>query len=818
MGGKAAWVSRLLEQAGISETEKEVCKEITGILPDTFQGQVCLVDGYVLVIEVRDDICYHELRNKEKVLILYNNESKKYAVNAAVLCGQRIASETEYKKVIVMGVSGNEKSHRITPVYCDETPMYLELPETESFISFNKNNIGDYYMKEIIQKKTDREKETEEILREAAMLHQNLYTYGKLKTQDKPLVVAGILLALQGMEYQCFDLEDLTGDSEKTDGMKIYEAIEKELECAEIYPHAKRDKLLGQFSIIRDSAILSEVNVTLEKTPLRHYTEFLYENIYQPFKNTNSAEDYLGRFYAEFMSYGGGDGQTLGIILTPKHITELFTELLNIRADDVIFDPCAGTAGFLIAGMQKQFQEVINAKGLCTRKEIDTDEEIQHIRQYQLHGYELQPYMFTIATINMILRGDGKSNLRNLDFLAQNPAEIRNTIRPTVGMMNPPYAQGSSKNPELYEMNFVKRLLDSMVLGGRAAVIVPISSMTGKTKEIKALKKEIMKRHTLEGVITLNADTFYGVDTHPVIAVFTAHTPHPVSKVCKFINFENDGFEVSPHIGLIETESAKDRKEHLLDVWNDRLEADTGFCVKSTVTNEDEWLHSFFYFCDEVPPESIFENTASEYLSFQFEMIMKGKQYLFEQEKNSPAYREEKSLKECRWKAFKIGDVFHVSGTKTIQPKDLIPDGTTPRITCSSVRNGLDDTYRNEPTETGGVLTVDSAAVGVVTYQPFDFIASDHIEKIALQGKRMNLFVGEFLAAMIMFCTGNKYKYGYKFSKFRIKRQMIMLPVDASGNVDYKYMEQYMKNVMSRKIKEYMDFYQNNQVECYEKK
>ena len=52
------------------------------------------------------------------------------------------------------------------------------------------------------------------------------------------------------------------------------------------------------------------------------------------------------------MSYSGGDGQTLGIVLTPKHITELFCDLVDLKPTDVVFDPCCGTGGFLIAAMQ----------------------------------------------------------------------------------------------------------------------------------------------------------------------------------------------------------------------------------------------------------------------------------------------------------------------------------------------------------------------------------------------------------------------------------------------------------------------------------
>ena len=76
-----------------------------------------------------------------------------------------------------------------------------------------------------------------------------------------------------------------------------------------------------------------------------------------------------------------------------------------------------------------------------------TDDEAQRrsIRRDQLFGIELQPYMFTIATTNMILRGDGKSNLHNLDFLKQNTSQLQ-LKGCTVGMMNPPYSQGSKKN------------------------------------------------------------------------------------------------------------------------------------------------------------------------------------------------------------------------------------------------------------------------------------------------------------------------------------------------------------------------------------
>lgn len=631
------WVRDLLKEADLNlEPQGSSIKELNEALKTAskngtgnvgFPEYIGTVKDFIIVIEDKADLNKH-VKMDGKVISLEVQAVKDYAVNGALFYAQHLIKNTTYKKVLTFGVSGNEKRHKISPIYVDDTEYYRELPEVETFISFNEKNIEEYYVKEVLQEKTDIEKETAEILKDAATLHEDLRNYGNLKDIDKPLVVSGILLALNELEHKNFSVESLNADTLKTDGQKIYEAIEANLKRAHVAPDVKRDKILSQFSIIKDTTILNEVNSTLGKTPLRYYTDFLYEHIYKCIKYTRSAEDYLGRFYGEFMSYSGGDGQTLGIVLTPKHITELFCDLLDLKPTDIVLDPCCGTAGFLIAAMHNMFNQIIGAKELRTKEEITSDPDIKNIRKNQLHGFELQSYMFTIATTNMILRGDGKSNLINADFLAQEPDKIQ-LKGATVGMMNPPYSQGSKKNPNLYEICFTEHLLDSLGEGARCAVIVPQSSMTGKTKEEQAIKTNILKHHTLEGVITLNKDTFYGVGVMPCIAVFTAGEPHPQSKECKFINFEDDGFKVAPHIGLVETESAKDKKQHLLDVWFSRIDAETNFCVQSTVEVSDEWLHSFYFFNDEIPTEDEFDKTIGDYLSFEFSMIMQERQNLF---------------------------------------------------------------------------------------------------------------------------------------------------------------------------------------------
>lgn len=627
------WVHSLLKNAGIdavpqgsnilevNEALKSASKRGTGNAG--YPEFTATVKDFLIVIEDKADVNQHCKLNSNDIIDLDDTKAvESYAVNGALHYAKHLAQKTSYKKIIAIGVSGNEKRHKISPYFVNDRGRIETLGDLEDFVVLNEFNIDEYYIREILKEQTSAEKTTQSIIKEAAILHEDLRNYGNLRDTEKPLVVSGILLALEEIGSKNFSIDSLNGDTQKTDGDKIYDAIFANLKRAQVTPETKRDKLLSQFSIIKDTPKINEINQNLGKTPLRHYAEFLYKNIYTNIKYTHTSEDILGRFYSEFMSYSGGDGQTLGIVLTPRHICELFCDLVKLKADDIVFDPCCGTAGFLIAAMHEMLSKT---KDEALRKKI---------KKESLFGIEEKPDMFSIATTNMILRGDGKSNLENKDFLRQNPHELQRDIAASVGMMNPPYSQGSKANPTLYEIAFCEHLLNCLAKDAKAIVIIPQSAVTGKSKEEKAIKENILKFHTLEGVITLNKNTFYGVGTNPCIAVFTAHNPHPKNKICKFINFENDGFEVQKHKGLVETINAKDKKAHLLKVWFDEMEAETKFCVKTTIEAEDEWLHSFYYFNDEIPSPEEFEKTMADYLTFEFNMITHGRGYLFGLEEN----------------------------------------------------------------------------------------------------------------------------------------------------------------------------------------
>lgn len=795
------WVYELLKEAGvelepqgssiyeINEALKTASKSGSGKVG--FPEFVGVVKGFLIVVENKASVSNHKKIDSDGLISLSPKDVRNFAVNGALFYGQHLAKNTSYKKVIAFGISGDEKKHNISPLYIDETEYYRELPEVESFILFNEQNIDEYYVREILQEDTDQEKELAEILKDAAELHADLRNYASLQDTQKPLIVSGILLALREAEFGGFNIASLTGDEVDTDGEKIYNAIEKNLTRSKVSPDVKRDKILGQFSIIKDTHILNEVNSTLNKTPLKHFTEFLYKKIYMSIKYTSSSEDYLGRFYGEFMSYSGGDGQTLGIVLTPKHITDLFCELVDIKADDIVLDPCAGTAGYLIAAMHQMLAKA------------DSEVVKKSIRQKQLHGFELQPYMFTIATTNMILRGDGKSNLINHDFLKEDPRKLQ-LKQASVGMMNPPYSQGSKKNPGLYELAFTEHLLNSVIAGGRVIVIVPQSSVTGKTIEEQSLKKNILKKHTLEGVITLNKDTFYGVGTLPCIAIFKAGEPHPADKECKFIDFREDGYKISPHIGLVETEQAKDKNQHLLDVWFERIESESKFCVKTSVEAEDEWLHSFYYFNDEVPNKIEFEATIGKYLNFEFSMIMQDIEYLFENANDREVkFKVVDPLADKKWHEFFFTDIFEtVQRGKRLTKANQIP-GQKPYVSSTAANNGVDNfigNFEGVRIYSNCLTIANSGSVGASFYHPYEFVASDHVTH--LKNSKFSSFIYLFIATQANKLS-EKYNFNREINDSRIARDKIMLPVTDTGCPDYQYMEQYMMNLEYLKRAQY---------------
>ena len=816
------WVYSLLQSANIKATPqgsdikevnealKSASKKGTGNIG--FPEFIAIVKDFLIVIEDKSDLSKHCKLDSNSCIDLDNTKSvMDFAVNGAIHYAKHLAQNTSYKKIIAIGVSGDERHHKISPYFINERGILdKKLNDLETFTLLNESNIESYYLQEILGIKPKEETTDEEVKQDAECLHEYLRNYGAIKDADKPLIVSGILLALDEMRENNLNLGYLNNDKDIPDGQKLYEFIEKNLKRARLSPETKRDKVLSQFSVIKDTKKINELCEILNKdgtkinsTPLRYYSEFVKKKIYDNIQNIKNSEDYLGRFYSEFMRFSGGDAQSLGIVLTPRHITDLFCELADLKPNDIILDPCCGTGGFLVSAMNDMISKTNDIK------------QKNNIRQNQLFGFELQPFMFAVATTNMVLRGDGKSNLNNEDFLKQNPKQLQTDCQATVGFMNPPYSQGKvDKN--LTEISFTEHLCDSILKGGKVVVIIPQSAVTGKTKEEKAIKESILKNHTLEGVITLNKNTFYRVGTNPCIAIFTVGIPHDFkNKICKFINFEDDGWEVQKHRGLIENKiKSKDRKEHLLKVWNDEIEAETKFCVKTTIEPEDEWLHSFYYFNDEPPKHEDFEKTMADYLTFEFNMITHGRGYLLGLKKNSiKTMNKTLKLNSVDWKEFKINDLFdriEKGKCKNTNEETKQSINGVSFLSATLNNNGVSGFVEpNSLLQKGNCIMFvnqGDGGAGYSVYKREDFISTT--SNSFGYAKWINKYTGLFVASIL--CRfKEKYTFGYGRTENRLRKDKVFLPIDSKGQPYWEFMENFMREVEYKQLNLYLDYIKN---------
>ena len=261
-----------------------------------------------------------------------------------------------------------------------------------------------------------------DLMRFSRELHDYMRDYAKITEAQKPLLVSGVLLALmdRGFEvaYKKYEGEELASET--------FNSIKKIIEKAELGDthETKKKAVVNAFSFIAHHPELQKIDTKKNESPLLHIILDLHIHV-QPFTKDHYDFDIIGNFYGEFIRYTGGDGKGLGIVLTPKHITDLFAELARLDKNSVVLDICAGTGGFLISAMKKMTERV-------------SAEEKRKILSNSLIGIEQEPQMFALAVSNMILRGDGKTNLYQGSCFDD---VLFNKIigKANAGFMNPPY-------------------------------------------------------------------------------------------------------------------------------------------------------------------------------------------------------------------------------------------------------------------------------------------------------------------------------------------------------------------------------------------
>lgn len=593
----------------------------------------------VIIIEDKYELKFLEKTSKKGKLEETEKAIKDYALNGAVHYAKAILNHDseKFKEVLAVGVAGEKvNDDMVTEVKAlyfydkDSEPKVVNIPSVDMlFSNLKEDNFEDFY--ESI-KLTDDEREAilatsyESLKKSAKDLNRLFYDYS-FPVDQRVVVVSGFMLAMEaGLTPD--DLKSGPAGSNISDGAKIYNHIQGALELREM-EESKRNMMLSIFAYIKndiehDKPRTDKVFATGSRKGQVMPTDsinkevftFIYDNVWKVI-DKKSHIDSLGEMYSEFLKYALGDGKENGVVLTPPYVTQMMCKLIDVDRDSRVFDPCTGSAGFLVSAMSAMLNDM-----KANLPSDEWEEKEQEIKKHQLMGVELDLKMFSLAVTNMILRGDGSSRIMKASAF-----DVRDKLTdfaPTKALLNPPFSYSENGMP------FVLESLNGMAPGGDLAVIIQDSAGTGKSI---ATNKKILDKHTLVGSIRMAGDLFQpsaGVQTS--IYVFKAHIKHDEQKSVRFVDFSEDGYKRTGR-GLRTIGDADTLYKDVVNVFkygsNAKVTSDIEF-VDDTINISGanagkDWNFTQHQVFDTVATEEDFMKTVSDYMNFELGMILSGR-------------------------------------------------------------------------------------------------------------------------------------------------------------------------------------------------
>lgn len=707
--------------------------------------------NYVIVIECKAKTTDHESENHDNAV--------KYAVDGALHYAKALSADYNVIAIAVSGQyeyelkvshfywkKGATKYNRVDDYKLLGLDDYMQIFEDQFFIS-------DFYTRDIAYK--------------AQYLNEEFNNY-TIPEYMRCTMLSAMLLSLIN---ETFQEEFYFEGSIKGLGQLMLSAINNVFEAED---NMVRNKaiLLREFEKILNEPLFTQKKIKNKKTREEEDTlqvakeiiTYLNKYIYPLISHANIGYDVLGRFYIEFIRYAASE-QKSGLVLTPGHITELFCDLAELTINDIVYDPCTGTGGFLVAAMLRLFKLAGNNMKLR-----------ENIRKKQLCGCELRPDIFAYACSNMRFRGDGKSNIYNGSCF-HNARSISDNHKPTVAFLNPPYDVGTHG-----QMEFIEHALSVLnpTAHGRVVAIVQMSCATKDEAELKTIKERILSKHHLKAVISMPDDLFYPVGVVTCIMVFEANKPNQGRKTW-FGYFKDDGFEKRKHLGRIDAKNRyKDLKQRLLDAYLNYDEV-PGLSARKEVTFDKEW-------CAEAYME-----TDYRYIS-DIKFSEKMRDYAAYKIASSPISSATAIDDTSSWDWFSLDEIFEIRKGKRLTKADM-QEGETPYIGAIDSNNGVSAYISNsEHIHDGNTISVSyNGSIGNAYYQEESFWATDDVN-VLYPRFELNKYIAMFLITLI---EKEKYRfnYGRKWDKESMKQSKIKLPVTSPKNPDWKFMEDYIKSL-----------------------
>ncbi|WP_418184691.1 HsdM family class I SAM-dependent methyltransferase [Aliarcobacter vitoriensis] len=564
-----------------------------------------------------------------------------FAVNGALYYATGMIASGKYHEVIAIGIVGDCKETIEIKVYYvygsgEHSYKLLDNITTLDFLE-NQKTFDEFYNSAIL---TEEEKH-EILINSQATLQKYAKSLNKLMhnhnitAPQRVLYVSGMLLSMQNVvdkEGKIIqdglvpdDLKAIQSET-KRDGVQIINQIKEFLTFRDI-PTDKQELMLSSFKeISKDSqrdeptVLDKEVSKFLNKNESsnKQIFTFIYHNIFLSIDAMAGHLDIMGEMYSEFLKYALGDGKEIGIVLTPPYVTKMMATILDVNQNSKVMDLATGSAGFLISAMELMIQDSENLYG---KKTSQANEKIENIKKEQLLGVELNAEMFTLAATNMILRGDGSSNIQKGNTF-DTPEKLYTDFKANKLLLNPPFSYKENGMP------FIEFGLNKMEKGGLGAIIIQDSAGSGKAV---STNKKILKNHTLKASIKMPVDLFQpmaGVQTS--IYIFEAHKPHDFEQTVKFIDFRDDGYKRTSR-ALQEINEPTKRYSDIIKIYKAGLNAkiDANWNLKEVYIEDfinqsgTDWNFDQHKIINSKPTLEDFKKTVSDYLSWEVSNILK---------------------------------------------------------------------------------------------------------------------------------------------------------------------------------------------------
>lgn len=364
--------------------------------------------------------------------------------------------------------------------------------------------------------------------------------------------------------------------------------------------------------------------------------------------DSSEGQDILNLFFIAFNKYTGKADKNQAF--TPDHITEFMCRLTEVDSSKRVLDGTCGSASFLVQAMVKELADCRNR-----HTEAETKDLRRKIKEENIFGIEVEEKAFGLAVTNMLIHGDGNSNIKQGSCFDHRAFIME--ADPHIILMNPPYNAKPIGIPNNYKISWtaeqkrgtadptkglvfvryfsdvIKSLNNKRKARGeeirtvKLAVLLPLACAIGTGKQITYEKKLLLEDNTLEAVFSLPTEMFYpGASVCACCMLFTLGQPHikPDGTIrSTFFGYcKDDGFIKKKNLGRVEQFDGKGNSKWkaIENEWLDLYERKASEDGKSAVQKIDgdaEWLCEAYMKTDYTKLTSDdFQRTLNNYLAY----------------------------------------------------------------------------------------------------------------------------------------------------------------------------------------------------------